>query len=144
MKGLCISQPCSLRSDSVADLRGSDRTAGWMWVYFHAILVGETWPAFQSTMPDGGSNLRGKGGEKRKQAWLRNAKTRWEDVTQIMRTHTQMHKHCSSSKSTLSDVLLWEPRYKATCCFCWSATGSSFNMEYFEHIYICSSHMYDT
>jgi len=34
-----------------------------VWVYFHAILVGETWPGFQSLLPDGGSNLRGKGGE---------------------------------------------------------------------------------
>lgn len=68
MKGLCIPQPCSLQSESAAELRQSDRTAGWMRLYFHAILVGETWPAFQSPVPDGGSNLRGKGGEKRKQA----------------------------------------------------------------------------
>lgn len=37
-----------------------------MRVCFHAILVGETWPAFQSPVPDGGSNLRGKGGEEKK------------------------------------------------------------------------------
>lgn len=60
--------PYSLCLHSVADLRKSDRTAGRMSVYFHAILVGETWPAFQSPVPDGGSNLQGKGGEKRKQA----------------------------------------------------------------------------
>lgn len=60
--------PCYLCSWCAADLRESDRTAGYVWVYFHAILVGETWPAFQSLVPDGGSNLRGKGGEKRKQA----------------------------------------------------------------------------
>lgn len=68
MKGLRLPQPCSLLSHSAADLRESDRTAGWKRVYFHAILVGETWPAFQSPMPDGGSNLQGKGGGKRKQA----------------------------------------------------------------------------
>lgn len=55
---------------------------------FRAILVGETWPAFQRPAPDGGSKMRGKGGGEdeegergRKQAWLHDAETRYEDVT---------------------------------------------------------------
>lgn len=55
-------QPCYLHSKSVVDLRGRDRMAGFVWVYFHAILVGETWPCFQSLLPDGGNNLQGRGG----------------------------------------------------------------------------------
>lgn len=86
-----------------------------MRVYFHAILVGETWPAFQSPVPDGGSNLRGKGGEKRKQAWLHNAKTRWEDVTQITHTLGKTHSSCiliTTSKTPLRDVLSQESKIR--------------------------------
>lgn len=63
----CVSQTASVSiypSDS--SLRWSSKTPGSMWVYFHAILVGEAWPGFQSLLPDGGSNMQGKGeGKKR-------------------------------------------------------------------------------
>lgn len=82
---------------SVYSLLRRERQDGCL--YFLTILVGETWPAFQSLVPDGGNDLWGKGGEKKKNKLdSNNAKTRWEDVTQITRTH---HASWSQLQRTL-------------------------------------------
>lgn len=81
-----------------------------------------------------GATCEAKEEKKEKQAWLHNAKTRWEDVTQI--THTHRHTQpCNLAAwsqlqtTTLGDVLSQEPRI-------------SWGMQLLKYKTICSSHNY--